>query len=145
MERKIFKLSTGEAVPAADLEGQIGKVCHYVKFAVVEGEGKEYPVALIFPEKKFLENPDYELSPEEGCFCPRNLSELGRCISGCLQLVNKNIEASNLKIAQATIIDKELRNAENREDIIKKYRSHLLNMYGENVPVTEEVYLIKFE
>src|SRR3989344_5515368 len=61
---RIFKLSNGEKVIPTDLEKAIELKCHYVQYAVVTGSGEEHPVALIFPNKKLLEHPDYELSPE---------------------------------------------------------------------------------
>ncbi|MBK9283004.1 MAG: AMP-binding protein [Sphingobacteriaceae bacterium] len=88
---RIFKLSNGEKVIPSDLEKAIELKCHYVQYAIVAGSGEEHPVALIFPNKKLLNKPDYQLSPEEGCFCPRSLNELGRCLTGCLAKANDSI------------------------------------------------------
>ena len=145
MENKFFKLSTGKEVNAKELEQQIEKVCHYVKYALVSGEGEAYPVALIFPNKKLLTHPDYEISPEEGCFCPRNLSELGRCITGCLHLVNNKLDTHTAKLKAATIINTEIEVHGKVYETVEKYKAHLQNMYGENVPVEEDVYMIKLE
>ncbi|MBK9400160.1 MAG: hypothetical protein IPN36_04660, partial [Bacteroidetes bacterium] len=35
--------------------------CHYVMHALVVGNGSEYPVAILFPNKTMLTNPNYEL------------------------------------------------------------------------------------
>jgi long-subunit acyl-CoA synthetase (AMP-forming) len=83
---RIFKLSNGEKIVPSDLEKLIELKCHYISFAMVVGNGEEYPVALLFPNKKLIDRPDYALSPEEGCFCPRNLNELSKCLRGCLQI-----------------------------------------------------------
>ncbi len=151
---RIFKLSNGEKVIPTDLEKQIELKCHYVQYAIVSGSGEEHPVALIFPNKKLLESPDYELSPEEGCFCPRSLNELGKCLTGCLEIANNRIGQKFAKVKSAAIIMDEL-SLENRtltpsmkmapKNVIEKYKAHLLNMYGENVPVDEEVYVIELE
>ncbi len=151
---RIFKLSNGEKVIPTDLEKAIELKCHYVQYAVVAGSGEEHPVALIFPNTKLLQNPDYQLTPDEGCFCPRNLNELGRCLRGCLAMANNSIGQKFAKVKSAAVILDEL-SVENRtltpslkmapKNVIEKYRAHLLNLYGENVPVEEEVYVIELE
>ncbi len=151
---RIFKLSNGEKVIPTDLERQIELKCHYVQYAVVSGSGEEYPVALIFPNKKLLENPDYELTPEQGCFCPRSLNELGRCLTGCLHIANNRIGQKFAKVKSAAIIMDELSLDHKTltpsmkmapKNVLDKYRAHLLNLYGDNVPVDEEVYVIELE
>ena len=151
---RIFKLSNGEKVIPTDLERAIELKCHYVQYAVVTGSGEDYPVALIFPNKNLLENPDYETSPEEGCFCPRTLNELSRCLTGCLEKANNSIGQKFAKVKSAAIIHDELSLDNNTltpsmkmapKNVIEKYRAHLLNLYGESVPVEEEVYIIEPE
>lgn len=151
---RIFKLSNGEKVIPTDLERAIELKCHYVQYAVVAGNGEEHPVALIFPNKKLLEQPAYELTPEEGCFCPRTLNELGRCLTGCLEMANNSIGQKFAKVKSAAVILDEL-SLDNHtltpsmkmapKNVLEKYRVHLLNLYGESVPVEEEVYVIELE
>jgi long-subunit acyl-CoA synthetase (AMP-forming) len=149
---RIFKLSNGEKVIPTDLEKAIELKCHYVQYAVVAGSGEEHPVALIFPNKKLLEHPDYQLTPDQGCFCPRSLNELGRCLTGCLQMANNSIGQKFAKVKSAAIILDELSLEHNTltpslkmapKNVMEKYKSHLLKLYGENVPVDEEVYVIE--
>ncbi|MCO6495769.1 MAG: AMP-binding protein [Bacteroidetes bacterium] len=151
---RIFKLSNGEKVIPTDLEKAIELKCHYVQYAVVAGSGEEYPVALIFPNKKLLNQPDYAISPEQGCFCPRNINEMGHCLTGCLQLANQSIGQKFAKIKSAAIIDDELSLDNNMltpsmkvapKNVIEKYKTHLQNLYGDNVPTDEEVYIIELE
>ena len=151
---RIFKLSNGEKVIPTDLEKAIELKCHYVQYAVVAGSGEEHPVALIFPNKKLLQNPDYELSPEEGCFCPRSLNELGRCLTGCLHLANNSLGQKFAKVKSAAIILDELSLDSNTltpsmkmapKNVVEKYKAHLQNLYGDNVPVEEEVYIIELD
>jgi long-subunit acyl-CoA synthetase (AMP-forming) len=151
---RIFKLSNGEKVIPTDLERAIELKCHYVQYAVVSGNGEQHPVALIFPNKKMLEKPDFEITPEEGCFCPRTLNELGRCLTGCLEKANESIGQKFAKIKSAAIILDELSLDSNTltpsmkmapKNVVEKYRAHLLNLYGESVPVDEEVYVIELE
>lgn len=151
---RIFKLSNGEKVIPTDLEKIIELKCHYISYAIVAGKGKDYPVALIFPNKKVLHNPDYDMSPLEGCFCPRNLNELGKCLSGCLKDANCGIHQKFAKIRSAAIIDDELSLEKNTitpslklapNKVLETYKNHLKNLYGDNVPVEEDVYLIELD
>ena len=149
---RIFKLSNGEKVVPSDLEKLIELKCHYITFAMVVGNGEEYPVALLFPNKKLIERPDYALSPEEGCFCPRNLNELSKCLRGCLYDANCGIGQKFAKIKSAMIIDDEL-SLENGtltpsmkvapKNVVNAYRAHLENLYGSENHVDNEVYIIR--
>jgi long-subunit acyl-CoA synthetase (AMP-forming) len=151
---RIFKLSNGEKVIPTDLEKQIETKCHYVQYAIVTGGGEPHPVALIFPKRDMINNPDYRLTPEEGCYCPRSLDELGKCLQGCLKDANDSIKQKFAKIGSAVIIDDEL-SIDNRtltpsmkiapNSIIEKYKTHVLNLYGDNVPVEEEAYIIELD
>jgi long-subunit acyl-CoA synthetase (AMP-forming) len=151
---RIFKLSNGEKVIPTDLEKQIELKCHYVQYAIVAGNKEDYPVALIFPNKKMFQSPDYEQTPETGCFCPRNLNEFGRCFTGCLQDCNKHIRQKFAEVKSATIILDELSVEDNTltpsmkiapNNILQKYKNHLANLYGDEAPVDEEVYVIEFK
>jgi long-subunit acyl-CoA synthetase (AMP-forming) len=151
---RIFKLSNGEKVVPTDLEKEIELKCHYVAYSIVSGIGKDYPVALIFPNKKLLKNPDYEISPSEGCFCPRDLNELSRCLTGCLHDANCGIKQKFAKIKGAAIIDDELSIDDSTltpsmklapKNVLEKYKAHLNNLYGARVPVDEEVFVIELE
>ncbi len=51
---RIFKLTNGEKVVPTEMEGLIQTKCHYVMYAMVVGGGSEYPVAILFPNKKML-------------------------------------------------------------------------------------------
>jgi long-subunit acyl-CoA synthetase (AMP-forming) len=149
---RIFKLSNGEKVVPTDLEKLIELKCHYLAFAMVTGSGKEYPVALLFPNKKLIENPDYQYTPFDGCFCPRNLNELGKCLQGCLNDANCGIGQKFSKIKSAIVIDDEL-SVENGtltpsmklapNNVLRKYKNHFENLYGAKIPVQEEIYLIE--
>ena len=141
-EDRVFKLSSGEKVDPAILEQEIRNICHYVKYVGVTGNGEDQPVALIFPNKSLLDHPDYKLTPEEGCFCPRSLNELGKCLTGCLKLVN-NQSANKLK--SAAIINKEEETFASTEQMMEKYKALLQKMYSDNVPASEDIYLVKLE
>lgn len=151
---RVFKLVNGEKVIPSDMEMIIQGKCHYISFALVVGSGQEYPVALLFPNKKMLDHPNYELSPEEGCFCPRTIDELGKCLHGCLHEANCGIGQKFSKIKAAMIIDDELSIEKNTitpsmkvapKNVVNAYKAHLENLYGANNLVDEEVYIIKLD
>lgn len=151
---RIFKLTNGEKVIPSEVEGLIQTKCHYITFAVICGKGKEYPVALLFPNKKALDHPNYEISPDEGCFCPKSINELGKCLRGCLHDVNCGLTQKFSKVKYAMIIDDELtienntltpsmKVAPNR--LMETYKAHIENLYGEKNSLSEDVYIIKLE
>lgn len=149
---RVFKLVNGEKVIPSEMEMLIQEKCHYISFALVVGNGQEYPVALLFPNKKMIEHPNYELSPENGCFCPRSLSELGKCLQGCLHDANCGIGQKFSKIKAAMIIDDELSIENNTitpslkiapKNVVNAYKAHLENLYGANNDIDEEVYIIR--
>ncbi|GAB4203133.1 MAG: AMP-dependent synthetase/ligase [Bacteroidia bacterium] len=148
---RIFKLSNGEKVIPTDIEKIMEKKCCYIAYSIIYGSGKEYPIALLFPNKKFFEHPPYEITPEEGCFCPRNINELGKCLSGCLHDINDNIKQKFSKIKIAAIINKELSIDDNTltpslkpspKNIINKYFDTIKNIYNNNIPKDEDIYVI---
>ncbi len=143
---RIFKLSTGEKINSSDLGKLIGETCHYVKYVVISEDEKENSIALIFPNNQLLEHPDYKLTPDEGCFCPRSLDELGRCLKGCLKLVNDKIENGTSKLKSAAIINPGPSAGSavvSPSAVIEKYKTLLHEKHGINVPADEEIYFIK--
>lgn len=151
---RIFKLTNGEKVVPTELEGLIQTKCHYVMYAMVVGGGSEYPVAILFPNKKMLDHPDYELSPEEGCFCPRSINDLGKCLRGCLHDANCGLGQKFSKIKYAMVIDDELSIENNTltpsmkiapKKVMETYKAHIENLYGSKNKVSEEVYIIKLD
>lgn len=153
---RIFKLTNGEKVIPTEMESLIQSACHYVSYALVEGSGREYPVALLFPNKKLFEQPNYDSSPMEGCFCPRTIEELGRCLQGCLQEANCGIRQKFSRIRAAIIIDEELSIENNTltpsmkiapKNVLGIYKAHLENLYGDNNDkgLNEEVFVIQLE
>ncbi len=151
---RIFKLSNGEKVVPTDLEKAIQLKCHYIQHVIISGSGEDHPVALIFPNKNMLLNPDYQVSTDEGCFCPRSLHELTKCLHGCLHDANCDIKQKFSKIKSASLIDGEL-SLEDRtltpsmkvapNKVLEKYKTHLNNLYGKNVPVEEDIYIVELD
>lgn len=151
---RIFKLTNGEKVIPTELEGLIQTKCHYVMYAMIVGSGSEYPVAILFPNKKMLDHPDYELSPEEGCFCPRSINDLGKCLQGCLHDANCGLTQKFSKIKYAMVIDDDLSIEKNTltpsmkmspKKVMEAYKAHIENLYGARNKISEEVYIIKLD
>ena len=151
---RIFKLSNGEKVIPTEMEALIQKKCHYLSFALVEGRGEDFPVALLFPNKNLLEMDGESAPPIEGCRCPRSLSELSECLHNCLNDANAGIKQDFAKIRGAILIDDELsldkktltpsmKVVPNR--VANVYKAHLENFYGKGKTVKENVYIIKLD
>jgi long-subunit acyl-CoA synthetase (AMP-forming) len=151
---RIFKLSNGEKVVPTEMEALIQKKCHYLSFALVEGGGKEYPVALLFPNRNLLEMSGHGSPPIEGCRCPRSLEELSNCLHGCLNDANCGIGQQFAKIKGAVLIDDELsldkKTLTPSMKVVPKrvsnvYKAHVENLYGKNKPVKEKIYIIRLD
>lgn len=151
---RIFKLTNGEKVIPTEMENLIHSKCHYISFAIVSGRGKDYPVALLFPNKNLLNNPIDNLSEFKGCVCPKNLNELSNCLHKCLQLANEGIGQKFSKIQSAILINDDLSFEKNTltpslkvapNNVMNVYKAHLENLYGEVNDLKEEVYVIKLD
>jgi long-subunit acyl-CoA synthetase (AMP-forming) len=151
IEHELTTLSNGKLINASELKSEIGKICHYVQHVVLARKDEKHLTAIIFPKIGLLKSPDYERTPEEGCFCPRNLNELGKCLSGCLQTLNSKLKPGYSKIDAAVIINTELSIEEGTltslfvaigANVVKKYDSHLNDLYGKKALATAEAYPI---
>ena len=153
IESKI-KLANGQQVDRGLLEAEISKICHYVQHVTIGvKDGKEL-FAIIFPNRRLFAHPDYEKTPEEGCFCPRSLKELGKCISGCMHSINLKLSPDYEKIRSAVIINTELSVEDGTltpglavasGNVIRKYSDHLSNLFGNKIVVREEVFNMKLD
>lgn len=148
---RIFKLSNGEKVIPSDLEKIIEKKCHYIAYAVVTGNGEEYPVALLFPNKKMFENPEMGIAPISNCYCPKSLKDLSNCLFNCLKIANNEIKQKFSKIKVAGLIDDELTIENNTltpslkiapTNVINQYMNHIKKLYGKDVPTDKDIYVI---
>ena len=145
----IAKLPDGSLIDTNELEQQVLKICHYVKHVAFYLKDGKSPVAVIFPNRSLFTNPDYVKSPEEGCFCPRNLPEIGKCLTGCMHSLNDKLPATSSKLDAAVIINTELSVTDGTlnpagnvmpKNILKKYKNHLENLYGAQLLVNEEAF-----
>jgi len=104
--REGFRMGSEDTIASA-MQVVIEGKCHYISSSLIMGAGGNYPVAILFPDTNFLSHPDYQISPMEGCFCPRDLQELGKCLNGCLNDANCEIGQRFTKIKTFLIIENE--------------------------------------
>lgn len=146
-------LPDGRQIDIDLMDEELRKTCHYVKYVTFYLKDEKNVVAVIFPDEDLLKKPDYLKTPEEGCFCPRNLKELGKCLCGCTCTVNLQLPFGYARIDNALIIQARLTVEDGTltpegipvpEQILKKYGNHLLNLYGTEIPVKEDVFAMNF-
>lgn len=156
---RIFKLTNAEKVIPTELENMITGKCHYISHVLVEGSGKNYAAALLFPNKLVLhESLNGNTTKIKDCVCPQSMGDLSSCLKKCLNEMNCNLKQKFSKIKVAMLIDDTLR-VENRtltpsmklapNSVKEAYKAHIDRMYNEgNVPdeyLDKDVYLIYIE
>lgn len=151
---RIFKLSNGEKVIPTDLEKIIEKKCHYVQYIIISGSGEDYPVALIFPNRNLLENPNQARKLNSTCACPNSVDAFGDCLFKCLNEANDCVGQKFSKIKYAALINDDLSLDDKTltpsmkvapKNVIAKYKEHLKNLYGNDVPTDEEVFIVRLD
>ena len=152
---RIFKLSNAEKVIPTELESIITGKCHYLSYALVEGSGKDYPVAILFPDKnRLLKGRNGHQDGIDSCECPKDLKDLSACLKGCLADVNSGLKQKFARIKAAMLIDDELR-VDNRtltpsmklapNNVKTIYKSHIEKLYNAGEPINGEAYIIFLE
>lgn len=156
---RIFKLTNAEKVIPTELENMIIGKCHFISHALVEGSGKNYAVALLFPDKLVLhETINGNRSRVKDCVCPQSMGDLSNCLKKCLNEMNSGLKQKFAKIKVAMLIDDSLK-VENRtltpsmklapNSVKEVYKAHIDRMYNEgNIPeeyLDKDVYLIYVE
>jgi long-chain acyl-CoA synthetase len=156
---RIFKLTNAEKVIPTELENMITGKCHFISHALVEGSGKNYAVALLFPDKLVLhETINGNRSRVMDCVCPQSMGDLSSCLKKCLNEMNSGLKQKFAKIRVAMLVDDSLK-VENRtltpsmklapNSVKEVYKAHIDRMYNEgNIPeeyLDKDVYLIYVE
>ena len=149
---RIFKLSNAEKIVPTEIESQIVSKCHYITHALVEGNGKNYPVALLFPNKAILkESLNGNAVKFEECVCPHSLEDLSACLKNCLQDINCGLKQKFSRIKVAMLVDDELK-VDNMtltpsmklapNNVKTVYKAYIENMYGAGEKMEQDVYMI---
>jgi len=156
---RIFKLTNAEKVIPTELENMITGKCHFVSHVLVEGSGKNYAAALLFPDKLVLhESMNGNAAKIKDCVCPQSMGDLSSCLKKCLSEMNGNLKQKFAKIKVAMLIDEVLK-VENRtltpsmklapNSVKEVFKAHIDRMYNTgNVPdelLGKDVYLIYIE
>ena len=156
---RIFKLTNAEKVIPTELENMITGKCHFISHVLVEGSGKNYAAALLFPDKIVLhESMNGNAAKIKDCVCPQSMGDLSNCLKKCLNEMNCNLKQKFAKIKVAMLIDDTLK-VENRtltpsmklapNSVKEVYKAHIDRMYNTgNVPdelLGKDVYLIYIE
>ncbi len=154
---RIFKLSNAEKVFAAELENIITGKCAYLSYAFVTGNGRDYPVALLFPNRTMLERLPDASKVAPGCKTPCSLEDFSECLPKCIAELNRSIVEKYQRIRKVMLIDHEL-SIENGEltpslklspgTVANVFKAHIESLYDPadiRPPDKEEVYIIKVE
>jgi hypothetical protein len=140
-----FNFSGRGKLNAQEVSELLKSTCHYVDYVVFTENSKEQLVALIFPDKQLLKNPDYQKTPEEGCFCPRNLDEVGRCLTGCLKKANAELTNKNTPISLAIIVgEKFILDNGKLTDLAQEKIATIIEKY-QTTSSSDDVYIIDLE
>lgn len=151
---RIFKLSNAKKVVPSEIENLIAKDCAYLAHAIMVGNGRDYPVILLFPNKNlFSQKPDNSLQSQD-CKCPTGMDDYFHCLSNCLQKWNQSIDTKYSRYKKAMLVDYEL-SIENEEltpsmklspNVVGKvFKAHIESLYEPSEMVPENVYVINLE
>jgi len=143
----IVRLINGEIVDPEEFDKIMKLNCHYIQHIVVTGNDRFYPLALIFPDANLFSDPDYEITPLEGCFCPRNTTELGKCLTGCMRLANNELENRTDRIQKGIIINDNTIfengiQVVSDDQLLEKYASLIEDIYSGKTVLVNDTYYI---
>ena len=156
---RIFKLTNAEKVIPTELENMITGKCQFISHVLVEGSGKNYAAALLFPDKIVLHGAiNGNAAKIKDCVCPQSMGDLSNCLKSCLNEMNCNLKQKFAKIKVAMLVDDTLK-VENRtltpsmklapNSVKEVYKAHISVMYNDgNIPeeyLGKDVYLIYVE
>ena len=140
-----FNFSGKGKLKAQEVSELLKSTCHYVDYVVFTENSKEQLVALIFPDQQLLKNPDYQKTPEEGCFCPRNLDEVGRCLTGCLKKANTELTNKNTPISLAIIVGEKFVYDNGKLTDLAQEKIKKIIENNKNTSPSDDVYIIDLE
>ncbi|MGA2264675.1 MAG: AMP-binding protein [Acidobacteriota bacterium] len=148
---RIFKLSNAQKVIPTEIEALILKECAYLSYAFVTGEGRDYPVVLLFPNKgMFARIPDAS-QLKAGCHCPESLEDMSVCLHRCLREINDALEARYSRPMEALLIDHELIIGSEAltpsmkvipSRVARIFREYIERLYGSEKQLPDKVYVI---
>ncbi|MEE9190481.1 MAG: AMP-binding protein [Candidatus Neomarinimicrobiota bacterium] len=151
---RIFKLSNAKKVAPSKIENLILKDCTYLAQAYVAGRDRDYPVALLFPNKNMFSQVVDESHRKKDCECPKNINELVNCLEKCLRISNNSMDLKYYRLKSAMLIDHSL-SIEKEEltpsmklapNVIENaYEANIDYLYGDHETLPEKVYVLKLD
>ena len=151
---RIFKLSNAEKVVPTEIENLIVRDCPYLSHAYVSGSGRDYPVVLLFPNRKMFSAVSGEEVGKEGCVCPKGMPAFAKCLGRCMMKLNCHIEDKFARVGGAMLVDHEL-SIENEEltpsmkvapnVMARVFKANIEKLYSNEEEFDEKVYLIELE
>lgn len=152
---RIFKLANAEKIIPTKLEGLIAGKCHFISHVLVEGSGRKYPIALLFPERiAFNDTSKGKKMKVENCTCPENLEQFSHCLKNCLNEINNKLKQKFSRIKIAMLIDDDLKIDNNTltpslklvpNNVKEVYKAHIEHLYGSDIPLNCNFYIINIE
>lgn len=151
---RIFKLSNAEKVVPAEIENLIAKDCAFLAHAFVTGSGRDYPVALLFPNASMFDNMPEASKLKAGCRKPGSIEGLSTCLQKCLLDLNGSIRRKFSRPQMALLVDHEL-SIENEEltpsmklapNVVGRvFKAQIDALYGDKKLSDQKVYVINLE
>jgi long-chain acyl-CoA synthetase len=151
---RIFKLSNAEKVVPTEIENLIAKDCAFLAHAFVTGNGRDYPVALLFPNAAMFDNMPPASKLKAGCQRPGSLNELSICLQKCLVDLNGSINRKFSRPQMAMLVDHEL-SIENEEltpsmklapNVVGRvFKAQIEALYGNSPKSDQKVFVINLE
>jgi len=152
---RIFKLSNAEKVIPTEIENLITGDCAFLSHAFLVGNGRNYPVVLLFPNKAMFSQMPDESHLKAGCKCPENLGHFAYCLHHCLTKLNEQIDVKYARPHAAMLLDYEL--SMEREELTpsmklapnvlaRVFKADIEKLYsGDAKPDRDKVYIIDLE
>ncbi len=144
---RIVRLANDDIVDPEEFNNIMKLNCRYIQYIVVTGNEKYYPLALIFPNSKLFSDHGFQGSQIERCMCPGNTDEFGSCLTGCMRLVNGELDYRPDRIQRGVIINDESLFADGKpilsdDEIVVKYAGLIDDIYiGNKILIKEACYI----
>ena len=151
---RIFKLSNAEKVVPTEIENLIVRDCPYLSHAYVTGSGRDYPVVLLFPNRKMFSAVAGNEVGREGCDCPEGMPYFAKCLKRCMNKMNDSINEKYARVGAAMLVDHDL-SIENEEltpsmkvapnVMARVFKASIEQLYSDEKLSDDKVYLIELE
>ncbi len=151
---RVCKLLNGEKVSLTDIEQGIASKCDYIANVYADGNGRNYPIALIFPSL-YDKNDTASFNPTiTKCKYPLNIHELSECLGECLTEYNNKQRDNSTKIVSAMLINDELKISNNTltasfkmkpKQVKEVYKNHISKLYNNSNESLNNTYVIKIK